>query len=531
MGGAGKKEEGRVRPGSGFALTRLLPALSPESYGLPGDPSNSPPPLSFPRAEGRRGRWPEGAWPDGPSHSQSQRGPRLGAAERKKGVTGQHRRPAGPNPTREEKQTPQLGTEALRSASLACSARRVECAREASGAHQAGPEAPMEPLDSQVPGLEQPQVPAEERGPGSPASSPSPARAVKEAAGADQDVSGGTKLPPPRPALLRVPPPSLGYGAFRRQTSAGPEPPSPGPAAAEQPRDGETPGAELGPGAAPGEPTPGTWAPMELQVDVRVKPVGAAGGSREPSPAPPTRFLTVPVPESPGFSRHASPAYPLLPRAPSPGGTWGRASPAEGRAESPGSPTCRCRELGLEKREDAVLLPRAEVDGDKKLPRALTLIGLPMYMKSLRWALAVMAVLLAVSAVAIVALASRAGARCRPCPQGWMWSEEHCYYLSAEAQAWEASQAFCSAHHATLPLLSHTEDFLGRYPITTYSWVGARRGPQGWHWIDGAPLPPQLLPEKDKDKPDLKCGGLEGGKLVALDCASPRPWVCAKGTK
>ncbi|XP_014643265.1 PREDICTED: killer cell lectin-like receptor subfamily G member 2 [Ceratotherium simum simum] len=375
------------------------------------------------------------------------------------------------------------GTEALRSASLACPARRVECAREASGAHQAGPEVPMEPLDGRVPGLEQPQVPAEERGPESPASSPSPARAVKEAAGADQDVSGGTKLPPPRPALLRVP------------------------------------------------PTPGTWAPMELQVDVRVKPVGAAGGSREPSPAPPTRFLTVPVPESPGFSRHASPAYPLLPRAPSPGGTWGRASPAEGRAESPGSPTCRCRELGLEKREDAVLLPRAEVDGDKKLPRALTLIGLPMYMKSLRWALAVMAVLLAVSAVAIVALASRAGARCRPCPQGWMWSEEHCYYLSAEAQAWEASQAFCSAHHATLPLLSHTQDFLGRYAITTYSWVGARRGPQGWHWIDGAPLPPQLLPEEDEDKPDLQCGGLEGGKLVALDCASPRPWVCAKGTK
>ena len=32
-----------------------------------------------------------------------------------------------------------------------------------------------------------------------------------------------------------------------------------------------------------------------------------------------------------------------------------------------------------------------------------------MYMKSLRWALAVMAVFLAVSAVAIVALASRAG--------------------------------------------------------------------------------------------------------------------------
>lgn len=153
-----------------------------------------------------------------------------------------------------------------------------------------------------------------------------------------------------------------------------------------------------------------------------------------------------------------------------------------------------------------------------------------MYMKSLRWALAVMAVLLAVSTVAIVALASRTGATCRPCPQGWLWSGEHCYYLSAEAEAWEASQAFCLAHHATLPLLSHTQNFLSRYPVTKSSWVGARRGPYGWHWIDGAPLQPQLLPEEDKDQLDLQCGGLEGGKLVALDCASSRPWVCAKGT-
>lgn len=50
-----------------------------------------------------------------------------------------------------------------------------------------------------------------------------------------------------------------------------------------------------------------------------------------------------------------------------------------------------------------------------------------------------------------------AGARCRPCPQGWMWSEGHCYYVSTEAEAWEASRAFCSAHHATLPLLNHTQ--------------------------------------------------------------------------
>ncbi|KAM5205073.1 killer cell lectin-like receptor subfamily G member 2 isoform 2-T2 [Hipposideros larvatus] len=417
-----------------------------------------------------------------------------------------------------------------------------------SGGDQAGAEFPMEPLENQVPILEQLQVPAEERPPEIPESSP--ATATQEGTGAGQDLSGWKKLPSPRPAGLRVLPPSLGYGAFRRQTSASPELPSRGRAAAEQPREGEAPGAELVPWAAPGEPAPGAWAPMELQVDVRVKPMGTASGSCAPSPAPSTRFITVPVPESPAFPRHASPAYPLLQRTASMGSTWGRgaqlpapraergldaegpASPAEGGAEPPGSPTCRCRckEQELEK-EKAVLLHRVEVDGDKKLHRAIKLIGLPMYVKSLRWALAIMAVLLAVSAVAIVALASRTGARCRPCPQGWLWSGEQCYYLSAEAQAWEASQAFCSAHHATLPLLIHTEEFLSTYPVIKYSWVGARRGPQGWHWIDRAPLPPHLLPEEDEDQPDLNCGGLEGGKLVALDCASSRPWACAKGTK
>ncbi|XP_044918978.1 killer cell lectin-like receptor subfamily G member 2 isoform X1 [Mustela putorius furo] len=409
----------------------------------------------------------------------------------------------------------------------------MDRAQAGSGGDQPGAEVPMEPLESQVAAPEQPQVPAEERQLESPESSPSLARAAKEAAGAGQDLSGGKKLPAPRPALLRLPPPSLGYGAFRRQVSAGSEPPSPGPASAEQPRAGEAPGAEL----VPGEPPQGAWAPVELQVDVRVKSVGVAGGSRAPSPAPSPRFLTVPVPESPAFSRHAFPAHPLLPRTPARPerglDVEGRASPADGRSESPGSPTCRgrCRELGLEKEEAGALLHRAETGGDEKLPPAIQLVGLPMYMKSLRWALAVMAVFLAMSAVAIVALASRTGTRCRPCPRGWMWLEENCYYLSAEAQAWEASQAFCSAHQATLPLLSHTQDFLSRYPVPKYSWVGARRGPQGWQWIDGAPLSPQLLPEEEEDQPDLKCGGLEGGKLVALDCASPRPWVCAKGTK
>lgn len=233
----------------------------------------------------------------------------------------------------------------------------------------------MEPVGSLVPGLEQAQVPEKARQPEGPESSPSPARAMKKAAGAGREPSSEKQLPSPRPGTPRVPPLSPGYGVC-------PEPPSPGPASVKLPRNGEAPGAE---------PAPGAWAPMELQVDVLVKPVGAAGGSRTPSPRPSTRFLTVPVPESPAFSRQADPSQQLLLRTSSLGGTWGRGSTlaaagtesgrdAEGRASpvegsSPGSPTCcRCKELRLEK-ENAALLPRAGLEGEEKLPRAVTLTG------------------------------------------------------------------------------------------------------------------------------------------------------------
>nr|XP_003420313.1 killer cell lectin-like receptor subfamily G member 2 [Loxodonta africana] len=341
---------------------------------------------------------------------------------------------------------------------------RMERVGAASGAERAGPELPMEPLGSREPGPEPEPGPAEEaRRPDSPPRSPGPA--------------GDERRRPARPRSL-----GMGYGAFHHP--GGPEPPSP---VAEPPRDGDTPG-----------PEPGAWAPMDLQWTSGPDGKKAAAllphakGTRLPraielmgkrAPArPPARN------RDPDLRPHSS-WYGAGTRRPSPRLLVSGLGP--GRVPTPSSP------------------------------------GLPMYMKSLRWALAIMAFLLAVSTVTMVALAARAGAGCRRCPQGWMWVEEQCFYLSADAQAWEASQAFCSAHHATLPLLSHTQGFLSNHHVAPRSWVGALRGPQGWYWTDGTPLPLQLLPEDD-DHPELSCGGLEEGRLVALDCTAPRPWICAR---
>lgn len=232
--------------------------------------------------------------------------------------------------------------------------------------------------------MEPPQVPAAEAPqPRASEGSPRPERTGREAADAQLQQLPEKSQPPALSGSPRVPPLSLGYGAFRRLGSCSRELPSPSPSWAEQSRDVE---AELEPWTASGEPAPGSWAPVELQVDVRVKPVGAAGASRAPSPAPSTRFLTVPVPESPAFARRSAPTFQWLPRAPSPGSTWNRGSPlaatatepvgpAEGCTVPSGSPACRCRcrEPGLTK-EDEALLQRSGIDG-KKLPRAITLIG------------------------------------------------------------------------------------------------------------------------------------------------------------
>lgn len=57
--------------------------------------------------------------------------------------------------------------------------------------------------------------------------------------------------------------------------------------------------------------------------------------------------------------------------------------------------------------------------------------------------------------------------------------------------------------------------------------MGGARRPERFLFFPPFPR----LPEENQDEPDLDCGGLEGGKLVASGCDSPRPWVCAKGTK
>ncbi|XP_028903355.1 killer cell lectin-like receptor subfamily G member 2, partial [Ornithorhynchus anatinus] len=292
-----------------------------------------------------------------------------------------------------------------------------------------------------------------------------------------------TKPVPPRLPLLRVPQAGLGYGSFRCRRSPSPDPLQPraerdgdaAPAAERARRDREAPGGELVLPLSPGllrelsEPGPGAGGPLELRVDVRVRPAGGSGPG--PPPSPTTRFFSVPVPgpvpgpDSPSFSRHPSFSRAAWTPTPSPGSTWSRGPHPLAGAEGPGGDRagpggcrCRCRELGLglEDKERAKALPPAWAN-EEKLSKAIALIGLPMYMKSLRWALALMALLFAVAVITITALASRgpqSGKGCRSCSDGWLWAEDRCYFYSSDARDWAASHEFCSAHGSALVVLT-----------------------------------------------------------------------------
>ncbi|XP_051856757.1 killer cell lectin-like receptor subfamily G member 2 isoform X2 [Antechinus flavipes] len=393
------------------------------------------------------------------------------------------------------------------------------------GEEMAGAALPMEPLQNQVQepeklGSPEQQVAGEQRPepPEKPVGDPQgPKEPAAVASLARTRDPSGEKTLSLRPTFLRVPQPSLGYGSFRCRGSASSEQlqgrgdregalalvPVSAPAEA-QPREGET--STVGAAREPGEVGSGAWAPVELQVDVRVKPVGAAVSGLSPSPVPATRFFSVSVPDSPAFSRHSSFSRSGVPRTPSPGSTWGgsphplagwadryreqegRASPGPVRSgESPsGLPRCRCRELGLEDKEWEKLLPGCGADGDQ-LHQVIARIGLPTYMKSLRWALAVLAVLLAVAVITIVALASRVGFS--QCPS-WLYCP--------------------CVHRNKVPTLSRRLDMVRRTLLLSFVG-GSKLGRQQSFLLSPTSVSPSIepntgLPEQISD-PEIILGG------------------------
>ncbi|KAM3931099.1 C-type lectin domain family 2 member D-like [Leptodactylus fuscus] len=117
------------------------------------------------------------------------------------------------------------------------------------------------------------------------------------------------------------------------------------------------------------------------------------------------------------------------------------------------------------------------------------------------------------------------------CPNKWMRSDRKCFFISRETKNWNASLEYCRSEGGTLLTLDHEtqreiqtlHDLAGDY------WVGlAKETDSGeWRQLDGSVWTRPI--EFDDFK--RKCSFMDSGKFVALDCLTPRRWICVKSLK
>ncbi|XP_025067250.1 C-type lectin domain family 2 member L-like isoform X2 [Alligator sinensis] len=119
--------------------------------------------------------------------------------------------------------------------------------------------------------------------------------------------------------------------------------------------------------------------------------------------------------------------------------------------------------------------------------------------------------------------------RCRPCPEDWIWYRNQCYYFSKEMQNWNSSWKFCWSHNATLAMIKEKSAL-----DTIYSnkgeenyWIGLRKEPEGWRWVDGSPFINDTI-SLEKEGQNMACAYLNMLGLAAIDCMSLRPWICVR---
>ncbi|XP_059582734.1 C-type lectin domain family 2 member L [Alligator mississippiensis] len=120
---------------------------------------------------------------------------------------------------------------------------------------------------------------------------------------------------------------------------------------------------------------------------------------------------------------------------------------------------------------------------------------------------------------------------CRPCPEDWMWYRNQCYYFSNEIRDWNTSRKFCSSHNAILPIIKEKSAL-----DTIYSnkgeenyWIGLRKEPEGWRWVDGSPFINDTI-SLEKEGQNMACAYLNTLGLAAIDCMSLRSWICVRNS-
>ncbi|XP_073078652.1 oxidized low-density lipoprotein receptor 1 isoform X2 [Manis javanica] len=124
-----------------------------------------------------------------------------------------------------------------------------------------------------------------------------------------------------------------------------------------------------------------------------------------------------------------------------------------------------------------------------------------------------------------------------PCPQDWLWHEEHCYLFSSGPFNWENSQGNCLSLDAQMLKINSTDDLEFIRRASAHSnfpfWMGLslRKPNQLWLWEDGSPLTPHLFKLQgavSQRYPAGTCAYLQRGVVFAENCILTAFSICQK---
>ncbi|XP_019486084.1 PREDICTED: oxidized low-density lipoprotein receptor 1 isoform X1 [Hipposideros armiger] len=124
-----------------------------------------------------------------------------------------------------------------------------------------------------------------------------------------------------------------------------------------------------------------------------------------------------------------------------------------------------------------------------------------------------------------------------PCPQDWLWHEEHCYLFSSSPFNWERSQENCMSLDAQMLKINSTDDLEFIKQASAHSnfpfWIGLslRKPSYSWLWEDGSPLMShvfRLQGAVSQKYPSGTCAYLQRGAVFADNCILSAFSICQK---
>ncbi|XP_030639367.1 C-type lectin domain family 4 member E [Chanos chanos] len=116
--------------------------------------------------------------------------------------------------------------------------------------------------------------------------------------------------------------------------------------------------------------------------------------------------------------------------------------------------------------------------------------------------------------------------KCRPCPEGWLYIDEKCYYFSEDKLDWQRSRDSCVSMGGHLTIL-HTHkqhDDLEKEAraiggFEYHFWIGLSDSEtEGeWKWVDNTPVNKTYWNEWDSQPDNHQSAGLHGEDCAVLD--------------